>query len=152
VPDATIFAGTDLCAWPIRITIVSHSKSITRHTFLAGAALLAGLVAAPGAFAQAPLSRAGAVPTTTRFVTLGCVSRTSEKPERFVITDTRGDKPVVYRLDGDPEQLRVHIGHTLEVKGPLSAAPSSSGAGAAVSAVLKVESLVYISRTCAKPK
>jgi len=54
------------------------------------------------------------------------------------------------RLDGDADLLRMHIGHTVEIGGPITPA-SSTGAGANASArTLKVQSLIYISTTCVK--
>ncbi len=64
-----------------------------------------------------------------------------------MITDTRGENPKVYRLEGDPKQLAFHVGHTLEVAGTLSAPQGSQGPP-----VLKVASLVYISATCTQAK
>ena len=95
-----------------------------------------------------------------RFVVIGCISRetqdlTAANPgaatgarliitdsRGFIINDTRGGRVSAYRLDGDPRQLDIHVGHTLEIAGPIwpwSERPR-----------LKVESLIYISNTCQK--
>ena len=80
-------------------------------------------------------------------IVIGCVSRQGEGASAaFIITDPRPKPPAQYRLDGDADLLRMHVGHTLEVGGALTAA--SGGAGAATP-TLKVQSLTYISTTCA---
>jgi len=85
------------------------------------------------------------------FIVIGCVSREGQRtPPTFVITDSRSKPPTSYRLDGDADLLRMHIGHTVEIGGPIAPA-SSTGAGANASArTLKVQSLIYISTTCVK--
>jgi hypothetical protein len=50
-------------------------------------------------------------------------------------------------LDGDPEELGLHVGHTVEVAGALSAEPSGGGPTTSVR-VLKLATLTYISKTC----
>jgi hypothetical protein len=82
-------------------------------------------------------------------IVIGCVSRQGEgATAAFIITDPRPKPPAQYRLDGDADLLRMHVGHTLEIGGPL--APASGGAAAATP-TLKVQSLTYISTTCAAP-
>ena len=91
-----------------------------------------------------------------RYVILGCVSRetpsastSSAAPSpQFVITDTRGDEPVVYRLDGDVSELTFHVGHTVEISGPLVAGPAGANGPNAKAPVLKVSALTYLSTTC----
>ena len=82
---------------------------------------------------------------------LGCVSRqagTARGSSTYLLTDTRGDKPVIYRLDGDAAALDFHVGHYVEVAGPL-AAPARGGASPSARAlVIKVERLSYLSKDC----
>ena len=99
-----------------------------------------------------------------RSVVIGCISRETEGSTaanrgaatgaRFIITDTRGPAASVYRLDGDQSQLAIHVGHTLEIAGSISAGSGSAGSGTgrgnANAPVLKVESLTYISTSCQK--
>src|SRR5204863_8178180 len=63
----------------------------------------------------APASPAGAS-TTERFTVIGCIARegASGANARYTITDKRGDK-ATYRLQGDPKDLDLHTGHTVEV-------------------------------------
>ncbi|HKT80687.1 MAG TPA: hypothetical protein VJP86_10745 [Vicinamibacterales bacterium] len=104
-----------------------------------------------GAPGSAPQSAAAPASTGRRYVALGCISRDtagSGTASAFIITDSRGDKPTVYRLDGDEKELAFHVGHTVEVKGPLRAgAPTDTGPNAK-GLILRIESLTYISRTC----
>jgi hypothetical protein len=99
------------------------------------------------------------------FVVIGCVSREPQTSaaangraatgSRLILTDTRSDPPSIYRLDGDDTTLNFHVGHTVEIAGPLSVGP---GAGndpdgvAPVPKVLKVASLAYLATTCLKMK
>ena len=66
-----------------------------------------------------PPARGAAPPAaanTRRFVLVGCVSREGTAPnQRFLITDSRGDKPIVYRLEGDVNELSFHVGHTIDL-------------------------------------
>jgi hypothetical protein len=113
-------------------------------------------LAAQVATAQGSAPSAG---STRRFVVIGCISRETQgssapsggaaSGSRFIITDTRGPVASVYRLEGEQSQLALHVGHTLEIAGSISAG-SSAGRGSANAAVLKVESLTYISRSCQK--
>jgi hypothetical protein len=92
-------------------------------------------------------------------VVIGCISRegpsTTSRDDAaagttFVITDTRGKPPLKYRLEGDADQLRMHVGHTLEIAGrivPAATARSDATAGESLP-TLKVQSLTYISMTC----
>ncbi len=104
----------------------------------------------------------GQASTARKYVVIGCISREerstpsagSAAPARpaFTVTDTRGDSPATYRLGGDAEQLGLHVGHTVEIAGPITAAPPARGGGNASPAVptLTVQSLTYISTTCPK--
>jgi hypothetical protein len=94
-----------------------------------------------------------------RFVVIGCISPESQGSTaangsgaagaRFIITDTRAPAASVYRLDGDQNQLGIHVGHTLEIAGSVTAG-SGAGRGNASAPVVKVESLTYISKSCLK--
>ncbi len=79
-----------------------------------------------------------------RFVLIGCVSQENAKSP-LVITDRRRDPPLVYRLDGDPKQLSMLVGQTVEVTGPITSAPKQPP-------TLKVTSLARIATSCAKGK
>jgi len=104
----------------------------------------------------------GQASTARKHVVIGCISRAGQStpsagsaaPARptFTITDTRGDSPATYRLDGDAEQLGLHPGHMVEIAGPITIAPSAGAGGNASPAVptLTVQSLTYISTTCPK--
>jgi hypothetical protein len=82
------------------------------------------------------------------FIVIGCISREGQgASETFVMTDPRPTPPVQYRLAGDPDLLRFHVGHTVEIAGPIAAA-----AGGATAPTLKVQSLTYVSTTCVKLK
>jgi hypothetical protein len=86
-----------------------------------------------------------------RFVLLGCVSRDgAPADQRFLITDPRGDKPIVYKLEGDKNELSFHVGHTIEVSGPLTPPAASATGPNATALTMKVESITYVSSTCAK--
>jgi hypothetical protein len=112
--------------------------------------------------AQTATPQRPASENSRHFVVIGCVSREAQGAgaantggatgARFIITDTRGGgRASVYRLDGEQTQLELHVGHTLEIAGPISAARSSAGRGPnADTPVLKVESLTYISKSCQK--
>jgi hypothetical protein len=106
-------------------------------------AVAAGMVAALSA--QTPSTPpASAKP----FVAIGCLSRAggaAGKGAAFTLTDSRGDKPTMYRVEGDEKLLGLHVGHQVEVSGQLSA-------GASANPAMKVASLVYISPTCPKTK
>jgi len=94
-----------------------------------------------------------------RFVVIGCIGRETQgstaanasgaSSARFIITDTRTPAASVYRLDGDQNQLGIHVGHTLEIAGSITAG-SGAGRGNATAPTLKVESLTYISKSCLK--
>jgi hypothetical protein len=87
-----------------------------------------------------------------KFVVLGCVSQEGQAASpTFVITDSRATPPVRYRLDGDGDLLHFHVGHTVEIGGPITPAPQAASGTAAVPA-LKIQSLTYISRSCVKAK
>jgi len=95
---------------------------------------------------QGGTSRSAEPPANGRYVVIGCIARqgTTAAP-RYVITDPRGDKPSVYRLQGDTAQLAQHVGHTVEVRGSLTAPAASSG-----QYTLRVNTLTYVATTCRK--
>jgi hypothetical protein len=85
------------------------------------------------------------------FIVIGCVSRAEQStPPVLVITDSRPKPPARYRLEGDADLLRLHVGHTVEIGGPITAAADARGAATASPPTLTVQSLTYISRTCVK--
>jgi hypothetical protein len=87
------------------------------------------------------------VASSKRAVVIGCVGREGNGPaSRYVITDTRPQTPVQYRLDADPDLLRFHVGHLVEIAGSLTATKG----GAAGASTVKVEALTYLSTTCTK--
>jgi hypothetical protein len=114
-----------------------------------------GLVAQAGT----PQRSAPGSESARRFVVIGCISsetqgstasgRGGATGTRFIITDTRAPVASVYRLDGDQSQLGIHVGHTLEIAGSVTAG-SGAGRGNASASVLKVESVTYISKSCLK--
>jgi len=86
-----------------------------------------------------------------RFVLVGCVSRDgAPADQRFLITDLRGGKPIVYKLDGDKNELAFHVGHTIEVSGPLTPPAAGATGPNATASTMKVASITYVSATCAK--
>jgi hypothetical protein len=113
-----------------------------------GIALVFGVAALSAVASGQARPTAPASAPERRYVVIGCVSRagTAAAP-RYLLTDTRGDAPTVYRLEGDRATLDVHVGHQVEAKGPLTQAPAA-GRAAAATPTLKVTSLVWISTTC----
>jgi len=85
------------------------------------------------------------------FIVIGCVSRAEQStPPVFVITDSRPKPPARYRLEGDTDLLRLHVGHTVEIGGPITPAADARGGATGSAPTLTVQSLTYISRTCVK--
>jgi hypothetical protein len=83
-------------------------------------------------------------------IVIGCVSRQAGgAAPAFIITDVRPKPATQYRLDGDADLLRMHVGHTVEIGGPMTAASGGASAGVPT---LKVQSLTYISTTCPQQK
>ncbi len=109
--------------------------------------------------AQAPRSQTatGRTPAAAaaqqRYVAIGCLSRAGNG---FVLTDARGEAPTVYRVEGDREQLEFHVGHTLEIAGPIEripqAAPGKPAAANAPGYTMKAEKVTYVSPRCAEAR
>jgi hypothetical protein len=89
------------------------------------------------------------------FVSIGCVAKSRDG--EFLITDWRGGErppiagappfaaraPLVFRLQGDQEMLNFQVGHEVQVIGAIvEKADASRPPG------MKVESILYLSRTC----
>jgi hypothetical protein len=86
-------------------------------------------------------------------IVIGCVSRRGEGAAvAFIITDPRPKPPVQYRLEGDADLLSMHVGHTLEIGGPITSATGGPGGADAAAPTLKVQSLTYISTSCSSPQ
>lgn len=88
-----------------------------------------------------------------RYVILGCISRqpaAARGASIYLLTDTRGEKPMVYRLDGETAALDFHVGHYVEVAGRLSTPMRSRASARAL--VMNVERLTYISKECPSPQ
>jgi len=89
------------------------------------------------------------------FVSIGCVTKSPNG--EFRITDWRGGErppvagappfaarpPLVFRLQGDQEMLNFQVGHEVQITGPIV-----GEAAASRPAEMKVESILYLSRTC----
>jgi hypothetical protein len=92
-----------------------------------------------------------------KFLSIGCIQKSANG--EFRITDWRGAEqqsvanappiaarePLVLRLQGDQDMLNFHVGHEVQISGPIMEAPTAS-----VPAKIKVESILYLSRTCWK--
>src|SRR5262249_61084493 len=92
------------------------------------------LIALPAAQTGIPksteLNPGRVAPGNGNFIVIGCVSREGQgTPPTFVITDSRSKPPARYRLEGDADLLRLHVGHTVEIGGPITP-PSGAGGGA----------------------
>ncbi len=103
-------------------------------------ALTAGLVFGLSAIVLAQT----ATTPLTRYVAIGCLTRqgTAAAP-RFVLSDPRGEKPTVYRIQGDAALLTPHVGHTVELTGTLTAPATPAG-----QYVLTARSLAWIASRC----
>jgi hypothetical protein len=91
------------------------------------------------------------------FISIGCVSKTPNG--EFLVTDWRGAEqsngagaptfqataPLVLRLQGDQDMLNFQVGHEVEIRGPIL-----QDANASRPAEIKVEAILYLSRTCWK--
>lgn len=91
------------------------------------------------------------------FISIGCVSKAPNGD--FHITDWRGaggsngagapafqaTPLLVLRVQGDKDMLNFQVGHEVEIRGPIL-----EDANEARPALLKAESILYLSRTCWK--
>ncbi len=100
-------------------------------------------------------------PTSTdrgnHFLSIGCVNKSADG--EFRITDWRGAEqpsvanappiaatvPLVLRLQGEQDMLNFHVGHEVEISGPILEAATAS-----LPPKMKVESILYLSRACWK--
>jgi hypothetical protein len=110
--------------------------------------MLAGVPAAqskvPGLPSGTQLNPGSVSPGGSNFIVIGCISREGrDAAETFVITDSRATPPAQYRLQGDTDLLRIHVGHTVEIGGPIT--PSATGV---ITSTLGVKALTYSSTTC----
>jgi len=90
-----------------------------------------------------------------KFVSIGCIQKVSEG--EFRIIDWRGAEqasvanappiaarePLVLRLQGDQEMLNFHVGHEVQISGPILEAATAS-----LPAKVQAESILYLSRVC----
>jgi hypothetical protein len=123
-----------------------------KRTALAAAVLAAssGLAAAQTGIPKDTQLKPGAGKAGDgKFIVIGCVAAEGGAgPPAFAITDSRPTPDMKYRLDGDADLLKFHVGHTVEIEGPVtSPRPDAGGVR-----TLKVESLTYLSRSCVKLK
>lgn len=103
---------------------------------------ITGAILACSALVQAQTAAPRPTPASGRYVAIGCLTKQGTgSAARYVVTDPRGDKPTVYRLQGETALLERHVGHTVEVAGAM--APNASR-------TLNVSSLVWISSSCRK--
>ena len=89
------------------------------------------------------------------FVSIGCVTKSADG--EFRITDWRGSAetsvagaptmaarpPLVIRLEGDQDMLNFQVGHEVQITGPIT----EEAEGPRL-AKMKVDSLLYLSRSC----
>jgi hypothetical protein len=114
--------------------------------------MLAGAAAAQSKVSGLPsgtqLNPGSISPGGSNFIVIGCISREGrDAAETFVITDSRATPPAQYRLQGDMDLLRIHVGHTVEIGGPIT--PSATGA---IASTLGVKALTYVSTICKQLK
>jgi len=90
-----------------------------------------------------------------KYLSIGCVKKSANG--EFRVTDWRGAEqpsvanappiaarePLVLRLQGDQEMLNFHVGHEVEISGPIIEAATAS-----LPAKIKVESILYLSKVC----
>jgi hypothetical protein len=90
-----------------------------------------------------------------QFVSIGCIQKSVNG--EFRISDWRGaaqpsvanappfaaTAPLVLRIQGDQDMLNFHVGHEVQITGPIMEAATAS-----LPAKIKVESILYLSRTC----
>jgi hypothetical protein len=121
----------------VRLRAAISAIAVTAMVGVVGAQKIAGIPE------STQLNPGKTMPGNGNFIVIGCISRQGqESSQSFVITDTRANPPAQYRLDGDADLLRMHVGHTVEIGGPIT--PGAAGAKPG----LKVLSLTYIATTC----
>jgi hypothetical protein len=90
-----------------------------------------------------------------KFLSIGCVKKSANG--EFRVTDWRGAEqpsvanappiaatpPLLLRLQGDQDMLNFHVGHEVEISGPIIEAATAS-----LPAKIKVESILYLSKAC----
>ncbi len=104
--------------------------------FASAAAVGSVLLLSTGAAAQPGITN------QRRFVAIGCVTREGPaSTPRFILTDSRGDRPTTFRLRGNAEELARHVGHRIEAAGTL-------GPAAGAQPTLTVTSVVWLASTC----
>src|SRR5262245_6796661 len=116
----------------------------------------------PAAQAGTPAAQAGDPPKENQLnpgtvrpgggksVVIGCLSSQGNATSpTFLVSDSRAKPPAIYRLEGNVDLLRVHVGHTVEVGGPVTPTTGAQG-DSNTPPTLKVDSLAYISKTCLK--
>ncbi|MGC4081908.1 MAG: hypothetical protein QM736_07325 [Vicinamibacterales bacterium] len=97
------------------------------------------------AHAQSGPNSASTSPTG-RYVAIGCLTKQgSGNTTRYLVTDTRGNTPTIYRLQGDAAQLERHVGHTVEATGSLNT-PSAG----TTQYTLRVTDVVWLATGCKK--
>src|SRR5690348_13817173 len=95
-------------------------------------------------------------PTSTdradKFLSIGCINKSPDG--EFRVTDWRGGAqpsvanappiaatvPLVLRLQGDQDMLNFHVGHEVQISGPILEAATPS-----LPAKIKVEAILYLS-------
>ncbi len=127
---------------------MNASSSAARATIV-WAMLMALPAAQTGIPKSTELNPGRVAPGNGNYIVIGCVSREGQgAPPTFVISDSRSKPPARYRLDGDLDLLRLHVGHTVEIGGPIAPASGARGGANAARPSFKVESLIYIATTC----
>jgi hypothetical protein len=129
----------------------------TRLRTMIGAIIWSMMIGVPGAQTGIPkgtqLNPGSVSAGHGNLIVIGCVSRQGEAASPvFIITDPRSKPPTQYRLDGDADLFRLHVGHTVEIGGPITPAPNGRGGASTAAPALKVQTLIYISTTCSQQK
>ena len=126
-----------------------NACSIVVFATIVWAMLIALPAAQTGILKSTELNPGRVAPGNGNFIVIGCVSREGQgTPPTFVITDSRSKPPARYRLEGDADLLRLHVGHTVEIGGPITPASGARGGANAAMPSFTVESLTYIATTC----
>jgi hypothetical protein len=122
-------------------------KTSLRGTIVAIVALLTGGLAAqtkiPGIPSGTQLNPGRL--SADSFIVIGCISRVEGSGSHtFVIADPRATPATKFRIEGTPDLLQFHVGHTVEIAGTI--APITNGISTL--RAMKMQSLTYISSTC----